>query len=261
MCTNETTPSFEFDLTSGDKKGLCLKAIDPREKNIGWDFFDVSCYWKVLGEVEYGVSPYEGKNIYFFPTESGDSDFEMNVNYASDIGLQADFLKMLENGKNADVTFHVKGEEIKAHKNILSARSTYFTNMFESDTQENLSGEVQVPDASPAAFRGMLHFLYGGTLPKKVEDIVLELFVIADKRGLDTLKRLCKSNICRNLGPANVVDILFFAERLNCEVLKSQAKLVFAANIRAVEQFENNREKLKSDPDFLLKLIVCLCDG
>ena len=250
-----TAPWYEFDLLAHGKKGLNF-VVDEPEEDEAYDQYDDEQWeevsWKIMGEVEYGDPAFVSVDTLI---DEGDVDSVRLKQVNFDVAIQEDFLQLLETETNADVTFLVADEKIKAHKMILSARSTYFAGMFRSEMKENLSGEVRVPDAKPAAFRALLHFLYAGSLPKNIDDIVIDLYTLADKHGLEVLKRRCTSGICRSLGPANVVDVLLLAERLNCEVLMSQARRVFAANIRAVEQLQENGEKLKKEPDFLLKLL------
>jgi len=175
--------------------------------------------------------------------------------------LNMDFLKLFESGKNADVTFLVGDAKIEAHKAILSARSTYYSHMFDSGMEENQAKEVEVQDADPKVFRGLLHFLYGGLPPSNLADIATGLYVIADKHGQEELRDLCKANIVTNLNADNVVDALLLAEQYNLSDVLPPAKAFLKLNIRDVEKTEGNFERLKSDPDFLLKLIVRLCDG
>jgi len=41
---------------------------------------------------------------------------------------------MLEENKESDILFKVQGKQIQAHKNILSLRSSFFSNMFSSNS-------------------------------------------------------------------------------------------------------------------------------
>jgi len=166
-----------------------------------------------------------------------------------------DYLKLFDDAKKADVTFLVNGEKIKAHKTILFARSTYFERMFDSDMKENLSDEVEVPDDDPEAFRGMLRYLYGGVAPPNLDDIAMDLFVLADKYGLEKLKTTCKTSIFANLGADTVVDALLLAYRYDNDDLMAEAKVVLRANIRAVKE-SNDYEKLKAEPNLLMALLL-----
>jgi len=255
-CITQKITCRRFKITIIDEEGStvafrsstpCFCAEYRKEAFCGWnDAFTISSYpsskdatWNVILEIAYGGSPTEKSLVVV-----GDAD------------LSDDYLQLLEDAPNADFTFTVSGEDIKAHKAILAARSTYFKNMFQTDMKENLTDKVEVPDADPNAFRGMLQYIYGGMAPKNLEDIAIDLFAIADKYGLDTLKDMCESSICRNLDIDTVIDALILAERYNLEALMSQAKLVLKGNIHAVDRSEENRKRLKDNPDFLYKLFV-----
>ena len=66
-----------------------------------------------------------------------------------------DYLQLWESGDNADVIFNVKDVEIKAHRTVLMARSSYFKTMFNANMNESTSGKINVPDADPGAFKSM----------------------------------------------------------------------------------------------------------
>jgi len=142
--------------------------------------------------------------------------------------LQTDLLKLLE-APDADVTFIVQGEPIKAHKIILSVRSKYFQRMFASDVEENVKDEVKVPDVEPEVFKGLLRFLYSGLAPENVSDKALDLLLVADKYGVDGLKEICeeKASIHRD----NVVDALLVADSIQNEKLMTRAKAIFRSYI------------------------------
>ena len=166
--------------------------------------------WKLFVEFEYE------KQGVTLPSSTSSHDF------------QADLLKLLET-PDADVTFIVQGQPIKAHKNILSVRSQYFQRMFDSDVEENIKDEVKVPDVEPEIFRGLLRFLYSGLAPENVTDKALDLLLAADKYGVDGLKQICeeKASIHRD----NVVDALLVADSIQNEKIMSRAKAVFRSHV------------------------------
>ena len=57
--------------------------------------------------------------------------------------LQSDVIDMFETGYFSDVKFVVQGEEINAHKIVLSSRSSYFGNMFRAEMKESLFNRVE----------------------------------------------------------------------------------------------------------------------
>ena len=69
------------------------------------------------------------------------------------------------------------------HRTILLLRSAYYANMFNSNMVESLNNEVEVPDADPKAFCGLLQFLYSGLPLQNLADIATGLYIISDKHG------------------------------------------------------------------------------
>ena len=191
--------------------------------------------WKLLIEFEYEK---EGSSLPSSPTAHN---------------LQCDLLKLLEDPTNADVTFIVQGETIKAHKIFLSIRSKYFQCMLTSDVDENVNGEVKVPDIEPETFRGLLHFLYSGLAPENIADKALDLLLVADKYGVDELKQICeeKAPIRRD----NVVNVLLVADSIKNEKLMTRAKAVFRSNVDELMASVDDIDTLKAYPDLLLQLI------
>lgn len=167
--------------------------------------------------------------------------------------LQDDLLKLLENASNTDVTFVVKRESIKAHKTILCTRSQYFERMFASDVEENVTGEVKVPDVEPEVFKGLLHFLYSGLAPEIVQNKALDLLLVADKYGLDGLVKICEDKAPIHYG--NVVDTLLVADSVKSEKLMSRAKAVFRSHVHELMASDVDADKLKSRPELMLHLI------
>ena len=166
--------------------------------------------------------------------------------------LKSDLLKLLDNPASADVTFLVQGEPIKAHKNILTVRCDYFQKMFQSDTQEKASDEVQVPDVKPDVFKGMLQFLYSDSQPKNFVEIALDLLLVADKYCLADLKKFCESQV--PLSSGNVVDALVVADQINSEKLMIRSKAIFRSSFDDLMQTDG-AVKLKCYPGLLLKLL------
>lgn len=69
----------------------------------------------------------------------------------------------------------------RAHKAILSARSSVFAAMFDSDMQEKVSNEVIIEDLEFDVFLNMLEFIYSSDDSVLDSGCVLELFDAADR--------------------------------------------------------------------------------
>lgn len=71
---------------------------------------------------------------------------------------------LLEQGQFSDVKFLVHGQVFPAHKCILSARSEYFTRMFETKWNGKNLITLKHPLVNPAAFRAILQYFYTGRM-------------------------------------------------------------------------------------------------
>ena len=64
-----------------------------------------------------------------------------------------------------DVTLVTKDDkEFKAHRNVLSAASPFFSKLLESDMKENREGIVRFEEISGAVMEDVLEFIYTGSV-------------------------------------------------------------------------------------------------
>ncbi|XP_073431145.1 ankyrin repeat and BTB/POZ domain-containing protein 1 isoform X1 [Dendrobates tinctorius] len=83
-----------------------------------------------------------------------------------------DFLqRLLEQGFYSDTMFLVHGESFCAHRCILSARSPYFAEMFETKWKGKKMIALKHPLINPAAFGAILQYLYKGRMDIDVEHV------------------------------------------------------------------------------------------
>ncbi|KAM9655692.1 ankyrin repeat and BTB/POZ domain-containing protein 1 isoform 1-T1 [Morphnus guianensis] len=72
--------------------------------------------------------------------------------------------RLLEQGYQSDIVFIVHGKSFCAHRCILSARSAYFAEMFETKWKGKNMIVLKHPLINPAAFGSLLQYLYTGML-------------------------------------------------------------------------------------------------
>ena len=166
------------------------------------------------------------------------------------LSLSQDMLTLLEDPEGGDVTLLLRGERIKAYKNILVARSTYFRNMFASGMSESQAEEIPL-DEDPEAFKAALKFLYSGLAPDNLDEVAIRLLPVADKYMLDELKQVCDSAIRRILSIENVLDILVMTENHNFCELFEYCLPFFKANVNRLNKNDMN----KLDKKLLVKLL------
>ncbi|XP_073821149.1 speckle-type POZ protein-like [Musca autumnalis] len=127
---------------------------------------------------------------------------------------------LLGSGKFSDVTLVVMGEELFAHKAILSLRSSVFTAMFEHETMaEYKTNQIIINDFEPAVIRELLTFMYTDTAPN-IKGLVRELLAAADKYDVGKLKDLCKSFLNNNISKETVLSTLVLADQRSERFLK-----------------------------------------
>ena len=77
--------------------------------------------------------------------------------------IGADLLSLFEGaagGSGGDVTFLVAGERIRAHANVLCARSDVFARELTGSMREAVRREVAIEECDAVTFRALLRFLY-----------------------------------------------------------------------------------------------------
>ncbi|XP_066543843.1 speckle-type POZ protein-like A [Amia ocellicauda] len=151
---------------------------------------------------------------------SGQSN--MNMLKVPECRLSDDLGNLWECSRFTDCSLYVGGQEFKAHKSILAARSPVFNAMFEHEMEESKKNRVDINDVDPDVFKEMMRFIYTGKAPN-LEKMADNLLAAADKYALERLKVMCEEALCSNLSVENVADILILADLHSAEQLKAQA--------------------------------------
>ncbi|KAJ4728511.1 BTB/POZ and MATH domain-containing protein [Melia azedarach] len=157
------------------------------------------------------------------------------------------FAQLLESGKRTDVKFEVNGETFSAHKLVLAARSPVFRAQLYGPMKDENTQCIKVEDIQPSVFKALLHFIYSNALPdmkeftgmnsKRASTFMSQhLLAAADRYGLERLRLLCESNLCKDVAINTVATTLALAEQHHCFQLKAVC-LKFVStpeNLRAV---------------------------
>uniref|UniRef100_G3WQ43 Speckle type BTB/POZ protein like n=1 Tax=Sarcophilus harrisii TaxID=9305 RepID=G3WQ43_SARHA len=149
--------------------------------------------------------------------------------------LAEDLGNLWETTRFTDCSFFVRGQEFKAHKSVLAARSLVFNAMFEHEMEESKKNRVEINDVDPEVFKEMMRFIYTGKAPN-LDKMADNLLAAADKYALDRLKVMCEEALCSNLSVENVADILILADLHSAEQLKAQA-IEFINRCSVLRQF------------------------
>ncbi len=155
--------------------------------------------------------------------------FELNC-FAN---LSHEFGSLLQEGLCCDVTIVAAGEEFKAHKGILSARSQVFRAMFEHNMEENAKNQVTIEGHRADVVREMLTYIYTGSVPN-LKKMTEPLFSIADMYALEELKLLCERELAKRLSIQNAVETLVLADQYSAVNLRGVCIDFIAANAQEV---------------------------
>ncbi|XP_055258348.1 BTB/POZ domain-containing protein 8 isoform X2 [Moschus berezovskii] len=107
---------------------------------------------------------------------------------ASELG--EDLLKLYVKHCCPDIDIYVDGKSFKAHRAILSARSSYFAAMLSGCWAESSQEYITLQSINHVEMNVMLHFIYGGTLDFPVKANVGQILNMADMYGLEGLKEV-----------------------------------------------------------------------
>ncbi|XP_063110270.1 BTB/POZ domain-containing protein 8 isoform X3 [Cavia porcellus] len=107
---------------------------------------------------------------------------------ASELG--EDLLKLYVKHCCPDIDIYVDGKTFKAHRAILSARSSYFAAMLSGCWAESSQEYITLQGIKHIEMNVMMHFIYGGTLDFPDKTNVGQILSIADMYGLEGLKEV-----------------------------------------------------------------------
>ncbi|CAL4986480.1 unnamed protein product [Urochloa decumbens] len=131
---------------------------------------------------------------------------------------------LLASQVGADVTFEVGGEQFKAHRNVLAARSPVFMAELYGPMKEKTMPNIRVTDMEAGVFKAMLHCIYTDSLPEIDEDdkigMAQHLLVAADKYGMWRLRSMCEDMLLKHMDTSTVATTLALAEQHGCQWLK-----------------------------------------
>ncbi|KAL6659511.1 hypothetical protein ACP70R_003551 [Stipagrostis hirtigluma subsp. patula] len=135
--------------------------------------------------------------------------------------------ELLDKQDHADIAFDVRGEVFHGHKVVLAMRSPVFKAQLYGPMKEKETGCIVIDDMEPVVFKALLHFIYtdGLVLPGDLggdgyKDMVLHLLEAADRYGMERLKLICESILCRTLDETSVATTLALADQHYCNALK-----------------------------------------
>uniref|UniRef100_A0A8C8UPX1 Speckle-type POZ protein-like n=1 Tax=Peromyscus maniculatus bairdii TaxID=230844 RepID=A0A8C8UPX1_PERMB len=149
-----------------------------------------------------------------------------------------------------DCCLLVGGQEFRAHKAVLAARSPVFRAMFEHDMEGSKRNHLEIHDLEPRVFKAMMDFIYTGTAPD-LDSVADALLAAADRYGLERLKVLCEDALCRDLSVEKAAHTLFLADIHSAGQLKTQALDFITAHASEVSETSGWKAMVGSYPNLV----------
>lgn len=170
--------------------------------------------------------------------------------------LTENYKEMLINAEHyfTDAVFHCHNGIIRAHKNVLAARSEYFQNMFLSNMKEGLSGEIEVKHMEVSVCQTILEYIYTGKVdPGKMN---VEVLAEAEKMRLMSLKKECSDKLIKDLAANNCVKMIEAADLHKDQDLKNKAKQFIIENYQDLTN--DSKDELFHYPDIAREVFECV---
>lgn len=161
-------------------------------------------------------------------------------------------LSLLETGSFSDVVLtDGKSKNIRAHRNILCARSVLFRAMFKHNMQESKDGIVYITDIDFSVLQEMVRYMYSGVLRSIDVTLTHDLFVAADKYNLQELKVMCTNLMERHLTVHNILCITRLACAYREVSLQHACHSFLVENFGAMDNRNDDWLSLETNyPDF-----------
>ncbi|KAK1947197.1 Leucine-zipper-like transcriptional regulator 1 [Phytophthora citrophthora] len=180
----------------------------------------------------------------------GEEEFQLEIPEST---LISDLRMLVNNDIMSDVTFIVEGVPVYGHK-ILCIRCNYFNAMLTGEMLESRAREIQITDVRRPIFISLMEYLYTDYLDVAV-DVAMELFVTADRYGVERLKRICESKMLGSLCIENAASIFHAADLHNAIVLRDQCVTFMLHNFDAVTKTDAFEEMGRTNVELVFELL------
>lgn len=147
--------------------------------------------------------------------------------------MSRDFKELLNSETESDLTIRVQGQDIRAHRAVLAARSPVFSAMLKSDMKEAATGIINFNEYSVASFRDFLTFIYAGQVELTLKNS-FDLYKMADMFDQKRLKALSLQFLHDNVTTESLWDVVKLALKHNEAALLKQATEFFALHLQEI---------------------------
>ena len=173
--------------------------------------------------------------------------------------LSEDFGNLFLDPQNSDIVLLCQGEEIRAHKLILSARSPVFRAMLQTEMSESVKGEIRIEDSDKDVLKEMVRYMYSAKVEQDFTNYK-ELLVLANKYEVEELIKYCGTKVIESLTKENALELGIFAETHNAdELMKVCIQFIFDNRPNSLNK--NWKDQLKGSPKMMLEMLQKFLDN
>ena len=126
-----------------------------------------------------------------------------------------------------------EGNEFKAHRNVLSAASPFFSKLLQSEMKEKEEGVIRFEEISKSILSDVLEFIYTGSV-KISKKNARDLIIAADYLLLESLKIISGRFLEKQMSSYNCISTIHFAEKYRCEELVLRSTKFIQDNFTSV---------------------------
>ena len=126
-----------------------------------------------------------------------------------------------------------EGNEFKAHRNVLSAASPFFSKLLQSEMKEKEEGVIRFEEISKSILSNVLEFIYTGSV-KISKKNARDLIIAADYLLLESLKIISGRFLEKQMSSYNCISTIHFAEKYRCEELVLRSTKFIQDNFTSV---------------------------
>ena len=130
--------------------------------------------------------------------------------------------KLFNSKSGSDISFIIAGQEIKAHRTILSVKSPVFAAMFKPGIQEEITDRIDIPAGiSPDIFNELLRFIYTDRV-QLTKSNAEPLLAASNQYSIPLLQYKCEKYFIKQVSIENCIEMLNLAVLHNAPYLKDR---------------------------------------
>jgi hypothetical protein len=221
---------------------------------------------RAQGSSKIEITPEVTLNIF---SELFSKDIKGNFEITPEVTLNIfaeQFRILLEKSTHSDITFLVgeSKEEFKAHKAILSARSSYFEAMFRPEgMSESSKSEILIERHEKDTFSRMIEFIYTGEIldiSKCCSSDVIDLLEMSMEYLLDDLGALSEKAASKLVCSENIGKLMLLCARYDLSILRDVCKKFVAEHGPQLRQDADFCQELQQYPELGLLILDAMQD-